>query len=504
MMDGLYQKAQIAVCEGKIDEAWNLLASGFSPNESWHSKRYKFGALLWDCFRFDSASEIFNELVEDQRTDWSILQLIAKSYFSNGRFQKATDTMSQALGRCLDEKRSECLEQLAACLERNNQMKAASEAAELALKESPGSAQAVRLLAHIDKRTGDFDSAIARICKHLQQYSGVSDWQLKYELAASLDRTGQYDRAWNELVQAKAQIRDQTEPHLADSRLIRKRQGELARKITDVDLENWHQPPELDFTAKIAFMAGFPRSGTTLLEQILASHPQCVSTDESGILATQFIAPLVWEAESTIDSLIEIRSFDKEQLIEGRRCFLEFTESYIGEAIDSRLLIEKDPLLTADLALPLRLFPESSLVMPLRDPRDVILSFFFTMIPVNWKSAPATDIVKTAHFYHDCMRHWILFRNRIQSPSIETRYEDMVLSPETESRRLAEFLDLSWDASMLDEKNRSGQKAVSTPSYDDITKPIYTRAVGRWENYAQYLEPAMKIVHPYAQEFGYE
>ena len=333
-----------------------------------------------------------------------------------------------------------------------------------------------------------------RLQKQLETYPSDWDWGMRYELAASLDRLGRYDEAWQQLELAKSQLAPQTKPHLRDSYLIRQRQWELARRITDADLSRWCREADSlrPSSPQLVLLAGYPRSGTTLLEQMIACHPSCIGTDESGILASQFTGPMVWKAESAADAIIEIRSLDPDQLRAGRDTFLRLTQAYLHEPIGNRVLIEKDPLLTPDLAIPLRLFPDASLLMPLRDPRDVVLSYYFTMVPLNWNSAPATTIDEACRFYFDCMRHWLLLRDRLAWPIHEPRYEDLVARPDVTLRKVAQFLGLPWDASMLDQRRRSERRAVRTPTYDDITKPVSGRAVGRWLKYAKYMEAAMQ------------
>ena len=126
------------------------------------------------------------------------------------------------------------------------------------------------------------------------------------------------------------------------------------------------------------------------------------------------------------------------------------------------------------------------------------------MVPLNWNSAPAISIVEAAKFYFDCMRHWITLRDRLSWPNCELRYEELVVNPEATLKHAAEFLGLSWDDAMLDRRHRSERRAVRTPTYDDITKPIFGRAVGRWVNYERHLEPALEPLVPFLKAFGYE
>jgi hypothetical protein len=349
------------------------------------------------------------------------------------------------------------------------------------------------------------EGARGRLTQQLRRHPSSSDWGLRYELAAVCDRLGRHDEAWTALCQAKAQLAEQTAPHLRDSYFIRRRQWELARSVTAADLRRWKSAgAALSPPRRIAFLTGFPRSGTTLLEQIITAHSDAIETDESGILSGQFIAPIVWKAEDAMTAIVELRSFDAEQLQAGRDTFLELTENYLDQPVGSRLLVEKNPLLTADLALPLRLFPEASLLVALRDPRDVVLSYLFTMIPLNWSSAPATNVVEACRFYADTMRHWLFWRSRLEWPVCETRYEDVIADPHVETQRVAEFLGLPWDPEMVDEHRRSERKAVRTPTYVDVTKPLYTRSIGRWRNYRKYLEPGLEVLSPFVTAFGYD
>ena len=213
---------------------------------------------------------------------------------------------------------------------------------------------------------------------------------------------------------------------------------------------------------------------------------------------------MVWQAKSVTDAILEIRSLKQPQLSAGREAYLRLTQAYLDESIGDRLLIEKDPLLTPDLAIPLRLFPDASLLMPLRDPRDVIVSYCFTMVPLSWNSAPATNPLEAVRFYADCMRHWLLLRHRLACPWHEVRYEELAAAPTETLRSVADFLGLPWDPTMLDPRRRSERRAVRTPTYVDVARPISSCAVGRWIHYAQYLEPTFQFLRPYLEAFGYD
>jgi tetratricopeptide (TPR) repeat protein len=463
-----------------------------------------YGVLLWRLFQFRKGEELFGRVIADARSDSSMLRRIANCYFEIGRFGKAADVMRVALARTT-EPDAMTTNTLAWTLERDHQTDEATHYAEAAHAIDRSYGPAVRLLAHLDRRAGELERAEARVTEQLRRYPSEFDWGLNYELAGVYDRLGRFDAAWGALYQAKSQLADRAANHLQASYFIRHRQWELTQSVTDADLRRWrHAGASLSPPKRIAFLGGFPRSGTTLLEQMIASHDNVIDTDESGILSSQFVEPLVWKAEDAITAIIELRSFDVAQLVAGRETFYQLTESYLDQQIGRRLLVEKNPLLTADLPLALRLFPEASVLIALRDPRDVVLSYLFTMVPLNWSSAPAINVVEACRFYADTMRHWLWWRTRIEWPSCEIRYEQVVTDPLHETKRVADSLGLNWNSSMLDERHRSERKAVRTPTYDDVTKPLYTRAIGRWQNYQKHLEPGLRILQPYVAEFCYE
>jgi tetratricopeptide (TPR) repeat protein len=463
-----------------------------------------FGVLLWRLFRFREGEDVFRRLLADPESNTETLRRVAHCYFEVGRFDKSAEVMRVALAR-MAEPDAATTNTLAWTLEREHRIDDAREHAEAAHAIDPSYGPAVRLLAHLDKRDGQMEQAAHRITEQLRRYSGDFDWGLCYELATVCDRLGRYDEAWTALCQAKLQLAEQAADHLKDSHFIRRRQWELTRSVTSADLRRWHQARDsLTPLKRIALLTGFPRSGTTLLEQIIASHPDVVDTDESGILPSQFIEPIVWKADDVTSAIIEMRAFGIAQLTAGRETFYQLTESYLDQQIGTRLLIEKNPLLTADLPFALRLFPEASLLVALRDPRDAVLSYLFTMVPLNWSSAPAVNVVEACQFYSDTMRHWLWWRRRLEWPSCEIRYEHVIADPMGETKRVAEFLGLSWDSSMLDVRRRSERRAVRTPTYDDITKPLYTRALGRWKNYERYLAPGLNILQPFLEAFEYE
>jgi hypothetical protein len=101
------------------------------------------------------------------------------------------------------------------------------------------------------------------------------------------------------------------------------------------------------------------------------------------------------------------------------------------------------------------------------------------------------------------MRAWLKVRDLIGNAWIEVRYEDTVADLEQQARKALAFLDLPWDECVLDYHRRAQQKHVHSPTYEAVTKPVYSSSVGRWRNYQRQLEPALGILQPFVEAFGY-
>jgi hypothetical protein len=102
------------------------------------------------------------------------------------------------------------------------------------------------------------------------------------------------------------------------------------------------------------------------------------------------------------------------------------------------------------------------------------------------------------------MSAWLKFRELIDVPWCQIRYEDTVAEAEAQARKALATLDLPWDNQVLDYRRRlSDTKRVNSPSYEAVAQPIYTSSVGRWKNYEKYLEPALPTLEAFIREFDY-
>jgi hypothetical protein len=241
-----------------------------------------------------------------------------------------------------------------------------------------------------------------------------------------------------------------------------------------------------------------------LLEQVLDSHSDVVSLEETEIFRDDAWSPLRRGFPENASHLSTLESASVSALQRSRTNYFRAAELILGKSVEGRLLIDKNPSLTDSIAAFIRIFPEMKILVALRDPRDVCLSCFMQYLPMAAASSSYVQLDSTVDEYIAMMGMWRTVSPLIANPWLEVRYEDLVERLETEARKALEFLGLSWDPHVLGFDEHARKKLIRSPTYADVTKPVYKRAVGRWQNYRKYLEPCLGRLEPFVKAFGYE
>jgi tetratricopeptide (TPR) repeat protein len=324
------------------------------------------------------------------------------------------------------------------------------------------------------------------------------------EIAQQRDREGDYDGAMAAMLECKGFLLPDEAALLKESEGLQLHLSKLAESLTPAHWQRWVDAGKAFPPQRMAVLASFPRSGTTLLEQVLDSHPGLVSSDEREAFGRD-IFPAIWRTEQTPLPTVEaLDNASLERLSAQRQRYLTYMEAALNEPIGNRIHLDKNPTLTLLIPGMVRLFPETKLLIALRDPRDVILSCFMQYLPLNTNSVCYLTLERTARRYAHDMGIWRRFRETACSPWIEIRYEDCVTQLEREARRALEFLGLPWDPQVLQYRERLKSKVVASPTYEAVSQPLYTSAIGRWKNYRKYLEPCLEILQPCVNAFGYQ
>jgi hypothetical protein len=244
------------------------------------------------------------------------------------------------------------------------------------------------------------------------------------------------------------------------------------------------------------FLMGFPRSGTTLLEQVLASHPDVVSLEERETLTESAVDFLSDEG-----GLTRLAGASVADLEPYRRAYWGRVRD-AGVDVQGKVFVDKLPLNTIKLPVIAKLFPEAKILFAVRDPRDVVLSGFRHRFRMNASMYELLTLEGAARLYASVMDLGQLYADKLQMTARRHRYEDLVTDFDNEVKGIFAFLGLPWREEVRNFAERARAGLSATPSAAQVARGLY-RGDGQWRRYARELEPAIPVLKPWIERFGY-
>lgn len=396
----------------------------------------------------------------------------------------------------IDPDYAPALAELAAMLERSNRAAEAGGLIERALALEPYN-QAVRLVeAQLELRNGRVEQAAKCLQRLLARRLSANDRAIAQKrLGACFDRMGRCDEAF-QLFAASNRLSAQAEEVAGPGWYTLEAIARIRTWLTPLLRAAEHSRPAGD---RLVFLIGFPRSGTTLLDQMLSSHRDVCVIEEKATLWT-----LLRDFMSLGSDLQALVDADDSLLEKYRAAYWAEAGRWIGDGDETRIVVDKLPLNTILLPLMHRLFPSARFILALRDPRDVVLSCFMSSFGMNESMRHFVSLPSAAQYYAAVMSVAADSLPSLGSLVLSQRYEDMIADPEGEQRRLCRFLGIDWQEQMLRPHERARGRTINTPSYHQVAQPMYRRAVGRWRNYRRYLAPVLPALDPFVRLWDYE
>jgi len=387
--------------------------------------------------------------------------------------------------------------------ERLGDLDAAEAAARKALALNPRLPGALKSLASVLRRRGETEEAAAFAKRTLDALPEEAPGRraLYGELGLALDRLGEPQRAFEAFTQMNCIAgREAERKGISPSAYLD--QVETIRKAFEGGLAtDWANlpPPQADGPPPV-FLVGFPRSGTTLLDQVLDAHPEVDVLEERPVLL-----PVRDRLRATPEGyparLASLTVDERESL---RRLY---AEALTAEGLEPhrRIIVNKLPLNIIHVGLVARVFPDARFILALRHPADSVLSCFMQDFALNASMANFLSLDGAAHLYDRVMGLWLGAQTWLANPVATVRYEDLTEDLEGAVRPVMEMLALDWDAAMADPAAHARRRGtIRTPSYAQVTEPLYRRSVARWERYRFALDPVLPRLAPYITAFGYD
>jgi tetratricopeptide (TPR) repeat protein len=467
---------------GQLDESVQHFARALELKPNHTDALRNIAAAFRRLYRFESAVKPLRQLSRLRPRSAEILRTLADTLYHTGAVAESIELHHRALHLNPDNKAARL--GIAEACESSGKFKQARWHYSVVLRRDPHNALALSKLLQL--REGTIESDWVAKAQRLAEQNGTdadTKSRLDIGLAFHFDRVGAYDCAFRHLEQARnhqARLR----PFNSDgySAAVDTLIGVFAKGAV------WPSRERDAATARPIFIVGMPRSGTTLTEQVLASHP--------GVAAGGELAALPSASYRVQELSSDHRPYPYGLKTISTAALRELARGYLGQLdkIDTagRMVTDKLPFNFMHLGIIALMFPGAKVVHCRRDPLDNCTSCYFTSFAEE--VAFAADLGTLGRYYadyHRLMAHWC---EVLPITMLELKYEDLVSDTEAAIRRLLGYCELDWEPACL--KFHETQREIRTPSRWQVRQPIYGNSVARWRRYEKYLEPLKLALGP--------
>jgi len=330
----------------------------------------------------------------------------------------------------------------------------------------------------------DDEDVLANIEKiaYIPSLQGPVQSSLLFDLAAAWQNKKDYDKAFHFIHEANQASR-KCLPYSAD-----KHRQDCIDLMDTFSPKFYQQRSEYGSNSRLpVFVLGMPRSGTTLVEQILGGHPEIFGAGELGILGSVIQRLNAWERHIGSGKHYPecITDFSPQQATLFANEVLTNLQNYSPE---SNFIIDKMPHNFESIGLIRLLFPKAPIIHVLREPRDVAISNYFTDYQAKFGGMgfayDLDDIGQQLIDYQSLMAHW---DKTVAHPILTVRYEDVVDDAEAEARRMLDYIGVAWTDEVMNYQNL--ERAVKTASVWQVRQPIYKTSKDKWRRYEDHLTP---------------
>ncbi len=474
-------------------ESWYQEALRLKPD---YAKAWvNLGDIIKSRTEFKEAEECYKKATESDPFNLEAWSRYGSMLRHHGHIDEALACLNKALD--LNPRYIQAYQDIAVLLERTNQ----HNEIQTILKKGRQYIPDHPVLAIIEARLFRHDKNYEESIRLLEPHRGLPGWsgmKINFELGQLYDFLKETDKAFPCFQKAKTMLAQTSDAKLQDQDHIFNHIDKNEAAYTRPGwFQNWDAPIENSHHPDPVFLLGFPRSGTTLLDQILSGHPDIFVAEEKASIGKSLETlndPTYPECLATISP---------DMLEDMRNAFFEEHKS-AADWQEQKVFIDKMPLNTIHMGLTYKMFPNARYILALRHPCDCVLSCFMHPFHMNQAMVQFNDLERAAKLYSRTMDLLKLYEKTLPIRLHKVRYEGVVTDLRHEAEEILSFLDLPWNDAVLEHDKTAKNRTVNTPSQDQVTEKIYDRAKFRWLRYKNHMEPVLDTLRPWAKEFGYE
>lgn len=467
---------------GQYLKAIECLQRALRLKPNWPPVQVMLGQVYTDIGMHDFAVRCFQDAIAQEPGSEAAYLHLGNAYRFQGRLDLALDTFRQVAR--LNPSSAEAAVGEAIIHEYAGRQEQTVQAVRGLLDRGVQNADLLSLFADICKRMNACDEAVKRISEALysKTLSATGRTMLWFSLGKLYDDRGNYERAFESFSEGNRLMKVGHDPAIHRSHVGRIMEAFSRAAVRDM-------PRASNGSDKPVFVIGMPRSGTTLLEQMLSGHPQIHGAGELSDVST-FVQSLPYRLGTQ-------RLFPE--------CLGDLTQRHVDDmaaeylatiqaiAPAARFVVDKMPHNFLYLGLINLLFPKARVIHCTRDPLDTCLSVYFQYFGPRIPYAYRLDHIAAFYTeYRRLMQHW---EETLDIEQTTVAYADLVGDAEATMRRTLSFLGLSWASECLTFHTRR-QRAL-TASYQQVRRPLYKTSLERWRNYEPYLDPLRTALAPW-------
>lgn len=391
----------------------------------------------------------------------------------------------------------EALANLSAILETEHQLDDARSLAQRAIKSNPDHFIARLTLANIAAREKSFGEVVNLLDPLIQagRLSPVNHSVAVGKCAFALEKQGDFEKAFNYYQAANQVLFRAFAPRMQDIQSLYA-PASVDRVAEAVANFNFGAPVEMDESP--VFLVGFPRSGTTLLDQILTSHSRVTVLEERENLIDAYN-----RFPATESDLRDLQEASEEELDDLRLKYRKRVKAELGADVPRQLIIDKQPLNAIALLHIARLFPQARILVALRDPRDCVFSCFQQRFGMSQAMHQFLQLDTAVSYYGKVMKIVTAMRDARALPMHFVRYERVIDEFTEEVGNMIGFLGLEWEDALRDYQSTAKARHISTPSASQVIQPLYTSSIGKWRNFQPWIGDRFEPLEPWVEEWGY-
>ena len=484
--------------QGKRKDAIACFKKALAQSPDYPDARYNLAKEYCAQEKYSQALRAIQPVVNSQHLDDSFKQLLADIHIKLDDPEAAEACCAQT---------PECFYTIAQYYETHSRLDDALRVIEQCMAITGASDKVSYLRAVVLRRKGDLDAALDA-AKRVDEKGLSIEYQIRlyYELGRIYDKKKNYSRAFDYYTQANKLNEEYSAEIYGQGRALLDYIKQAGMRLSDMDKRQEYfsdnsKSSGIDRPAPL-FMVAFPRSGTTLLDQIVDAHSAFSVMEEYPII-NDVINEAVRITKGGYPDLLD--DISDKQLEKLRRYYFKLVDSQF-EYDHSTILVDKLPLNIIEIRLIRRLFPSSKIILSLRHPYDVCLSNFMQHYEPNAAMVHFNSLQGCVDMYEAVMSLWMSYAQHYADLRFHTvKYERLVEDMRKELEKLFDFLGVEWQESVMSFNIHAlGRKTLSTPSYQQVTQPLYQSSKYRWRHYKDFIFPVFSRLNSFVEEFAYE